>query len=95
MLQELVVALVVRLFIVHCMLPACCSQMHFMVYGSGLQTWEYSPVYALRSYAYLMPHAAVAYVLDWAGFDKVGVCMRKGTQSKILRLTMSWLLNTL
>ena len=28
-----------------------------MLYGSGMQTWEYSPVYALRSYAYLGLHA--------------------------------------
>ena len=30
--------------------------MHFLLHGSGMQTWEYSPVYALRSYAYLMPY---------------------------------------
>ena len=33
---------------------------HFMLFGFGQQTWEYSPVYALRSYAYLLPHALVA-----------------------------------
>ncbi|ETE68450.1 Ferredoxin-fold anticodon-binding domain-containing protein 1, partial [Ophiophagus hannah] len=27
--------------------------MHYLVYGKGFQTWEYSPVYAIRSYAYL------------------------------------------
>lgn len=27
--------------------------MHFLLFGSGLQTWEYSPLYAIRSYAYL------------------------------------------
>lgn len=27
---------------------------HFLLYGKGLQTWEYSPVYALRSYTYLL-----------------------------------------
>ncbi|KAG8141607.1 hypothetical protein E2320_007207, partial [Naja naja] len=25
--------------------------MHYLVYGKGFQTWEYSPVYAIRSYA--------------------------------------------
>uniref|UniRef100_T1JLB9 Mannosyltransferase n=1 Tax=Strigamia maritima TaxID=126957 RepID=T1JLB9_STRMM len=30
---------------------------HFLLYGSGFQTWEYSPVYAIRSYAYLLLHA--------------------------------------
>ncbi|CAN8024902.1 unnamed protein product [Ixodes persulcatus] len=29
---------------------------HFLMYGKGLQTWEYSPVYAIRSYAYLWLH---------------------------------------
>lgn len=24
--------------------------------GKGFQTWEYSPVYAIRSYAYVMLH---------------------------------------
>ncbi|XP_042329994.1 alpha-1,2-mannosyltransferase ALG9 [Sceloporus undulatus] len=31
--------------------------MHYLVYGKGFQTWEYSPVYAIRSYAYLWLHA--------------------------------------
>jgi len=26
------------------------------MYGNGLQTWEYSPLFALRSYAYLLIH---------------------------------------
>lgn len=30
---------------------------HFLMYGKGLQTWEYSPKYAIRSYAYLWLHA--------------------------------------
>eukprot|EP00096_Caligus_rogercresseyi_P013813 TRINITY_DN6412_c0_g1_i1.p1 TRINITY_DN6412_c0_g1~~TRINITY_DN6412_c0_g1_i1.p1 ORF type:complete len:577 (-),score=53.78 TRINITY_DN6412_c0_g1_i1:48-1778(-) len=29
---------------------------HFLLYGKGFQTWEYSPVYALRSYAYILMH---------------------------------------
>ncbi|CAN7992185.1 unnamed protein product [Ixodes hexagonus] len=29
---------------------------HFLMYGTGLQTWEYSPAYAIRSYAYLWLH---------------------------------------
>lgn len=33
---------------------------HYLAFGSGLQTWEYSPEYTLRSYAYLLPHAALA-----------------------------------
>lgn len=33
---------------------------HFLLYRSGLQTWEYSPRFALRSYAFLYPYALVA-----------------------------------
>lgn len=29
---------------------------HFLLYGRGFQTWEYSPMYAIRSYAYLWLH---------------------------------------
>jgi alpha-1,2-mannosyltransferase len=29
--------------------------LHFMLYRSGHQTWEYDTVYALRTYAYLLP----------------------------------------
>lgn len=32
-------------------------QTHFLLYGEGFQTWEYSPVYAIRSYGYLLLHA--------------------------------------
>ncbi|KAI9908261.1 hypothetical protein PsorP6_002802 [Peronosclerospora sorghi] len=30
--------------------------LHYLLYGFGFQTWEYSPLYALRSYVYLMVH---------------------------------------
>lgn len=33
-----------------------------LVFGKGLQTWEYSPEFALRSYLYLLVHAFPAYV---------------------------------
>ncbi|XP_046854479.1 alpha-1,2-mannosyltransferase ALG9-like [Xenia sp. Carnegie-2017] len=29
---------------------------HYLIYGSGFQTWEYSPKYAIRSYTYLLLH---------------------------------------
>ena len=29
--------------------------LHYLLYQSGYQTWEYSPIYALRTYTYLMP----------------------------------------
>lgn len=31
-----------------------------ILFGSGLQTWEYSPEFALRSYLFLLPYAALA-----------------------------------
>lgn len=34
--------------------------MHYLLYGTGMQTWEYSPLYAIRSYAYLWLHALPA-----------------------------------
>ncbi|XP_018023056.1 alpha-1,2-mannosyltransferase ALG9 [Hyalella azteca] len=38
--------------------------MHFVLYGKGMQTWEYAPQYALRSYFYLLLHAAPAWLYD-------------------------------
>jgi alpha-1,2-mannosyltransferase len=34
--------------------------LHFINYGSGMQTWEYAPQYALRTYAYLLPMSYVS-----------------------------------
>ncbi|KAF9346887.1 mannosyltransferase [Mortierella sp. AD094] len=31
--------------------------MHYLQYGTGLETWEYSPLYAIRSWAYILVHA--------------------------------------
>ncbi|CAG7719441.1 unnamed protein product [Allacma fusca] len=33
---------------------------HYLLFGKGFQTWEYSPVYALRSYTYILIHAVPA-----------------------------------
>ena len=30
--------------------------LHYVLYHSGFQTWEYSPVFAIRSYAYILLH---------------------------------------
>lgn len=35
--------------------------LHYLVYGNGMQTWEYSPQYALRSYTYILLHAVPAF----------------------------------
>jgi hypothetical protein len=54
---------------------------HFLAFGRGTQTWEYSPEYGLRSYAFLMPYYAVVALLKALGTHKVvifylvrGVC---------------------
>ncbi|KAJ8920727.1 hypothetical protein NQ315_004866 [Exocentrus adspersus] len=36
--------------------------LHFVVFGKGLQTWEYSPEFGLRSYFYIMVHAVPAWI---------------------------------
>lgn len=37
--------------------------LHYLMYGRGLQTWEYSPEFALRSYTYLLVHGVPAWTL--------------------------------
>mmetsp|Transcript_20799 Transcript_20799/g.31232 ORF Transcript_20799/g.31232 Transcript_20799/m.31232 type:complete len:129 (-) Transcript_20799:1670-2056(-) len=39
--------------------------LHFLNYGSGLQTWEYAPQYALRTYAYLLPMSCLSSLYQW------------------------------
>jgi len=35
---------------------------HYLIHGTGFQTWEYSPFYAIRSYAYLWIYALPAFI---------------------------------
>lgn len=46
-----------------------------MVFGSGMQTWEYSPDYALRSYAYLGLHALPIALLRACGVHNKVRCL--------------------
>ncbi|XP_065644928.1 alpha-1,2-mannosyltransferase ALG9 isoform X2 [Hydra vulgaris] len=47
---------------------------HYLLYGTGLQTWEYSPDYALRSYAYLLIHVLPAQIVrQFFGANKITV----------------------
>ncbi|CAH0722989.1 unnamed protein product, partial [Brenthis ino] len=39
--------------------------LHYLVYGNGLQTWEYSPIYAIRSYMPLWLFAVPAKILSF------------------------------
>jgi len=54
---------------------------HLVLYGKGLQTWEYSPVYALRSYLYVLLHAffgKAAMVLGFKSSVEVFYAIRCG-----------------
>lgn len=46
---------------------------HFLLYGRGLQTWEWSPAYALRSYLYVLDHAAFGALARLAGAGRPAV----------------------
>ncbi|EFO27810.1 plasmid Maintenance protein containing protein [Loa loa] len=37
--------------------------LHLFLYGTGFQTWEYSPIYAIRSYLYILLHYGPAVIL--------------------------------
>nr|CAD7596983.1 unnamed protein product [Timema genevievae] len=37
---------------------------HYLLFGKGFQTWEYSPEYALRSYMYLLVHMVPVWVYN-------------------------------
>ncbi|AWU76746.1 hypothetical protein CAS74_000685 [Pichia kudriavzevii] len=39
--------------------------LNFLVRHFGKQTWEYSPEYAIRSYAYLVPYSLVSNPISW------------------------------
>ncbi|GMH05588.1 hypothetical protein Nepgr_007428 [Nepenthes gracilis] len=48
--------------------------LHFILYKSGFQTWEYSAEFALRSYLYILFHAFVGLPASWLfGDEKVRV----------------------
>lgn len=44
---------------------------HFLLFGSGFQTWEYSPVYAIRSYAYLALHTFPMHLYTFLNVNKI------------------------
>lgn len=39
--------------------------LHFLLHAFGFQTWEYSPLFALRSYAYLYPYAILVKLAEY------------------------------
>lgn len=58
--------------------------LHFILHGSGLQTWEYSPEFGLRSYAYTLLHALPVWPL------KLVLPHRKMYHFYFLRLIFAW-----
>mmetsp|Transcript_18208 Transcript_18208/g.46227 ORF Transcript_18208/g.46227 Transcript_18208/m.46227 type:complete len:632 (-) Transcript_18208:55-1950(-) len=45
---------------------------HYLLYGFGFQTWEYSPEYSLRSYFYVLLHSAVGWLFwPFFGYNKI------------------------
>ena len=45
--------------------------LHFVLFGNGLQTWEYSPAYSLRSYLYIFLHALPLWPFRWLVSSKI------------------------
>lgn len=42
---------------------------HYLAFGTGFQTWEYSPAYGLRSYSYILLHVGVVRLLQLLGVE--------------------------
>ena len=67
-----------------------CVQTHFLMKGYGFQTWELSPVYAIRSYAYnlihLMPALAIGIFFDKVRAWRGVVCLANTATRAILDL---------
>jgi alpha-1,2-mannosyltransferase len=57
--------------------------LHFLLHESGMQTWEYSPVYALRSYAYLLLFKSPVLLCRLFGFS---LCRHKTGEFYLIRL---------
>lgn len=44
--------------------------LHYLTHGYGLQTWEYSPEFSIRSWAYIVIHAIPAKIAGFVGRGK-------------------------
>jgi alpha-1,2-mannosyltransferase len=49
--------------------------LHRLLYGFGMQTWEYAPEFALRSYTFLLPSLCVASLSSALGGGKLAAWM--------------------
>ncbi|KAK9259430.1 Alg9-like mannosyltransferase family-domain-containing protein [Lipomyces tetrasporus] len=46
---------------------------HYLTHGFGLETWEYSPVYAIRSWAYVGVHSVIVYICRLLGTSEANL----------------------
>ena len=46
---------------------------HYLLYGHGMQTWEYAPQFAIRTYAFVGPLYLVGVALHYANVPKLAV----------------------
>ncbi|KAK9239433.1 Alg9-like mannosyltransferase family-domain-containing protein [Lipomyces kononenkoae] len=46
---------------------------HYVTHGFGLETWEYSPVYAIRSWAYIGIHSIVVHIYRLMGVSETNL----------------------
>lgn len=47
--------------------------LHYLLYGVGMQTWEYSPFYAIRTYTFITPFLGVCSALKLLRFSKMNI----------------------
>ena len=47
--------------------------LHYLLYGVGMQTWEYSPFYAIRTYTFITPFLALGSLLKSLNFSKLDI----------------------
>ena len=44
--------------------------LHYLSFGRGMQTWEYSPTYAIRTYSFIYPFYLIVSMLKLTGVSK-------------------------
>jgi alpha-1,2-mannosyltransferase len=54
--------------------------LHYVLNGKGMQTWEYAPVYAIRTYAFIMPIYAWCFLLKHVLGIKSSVLLFQGVR---------------
>eukprot|EP01032_Pedospumella_encystans_P026906 gene26906-30420_t len=47
--------------------------LHYFLYGVGLQTWEYAPVFAIRTYSFVFPFSLVSQLVVRLGISKLSL----------------------